>query len=50
MSIFLDQVKLSVKCHRDRHESCRNQKKTCSCQCHRNEELQKILDETGGIV
>ena len=45
MSIFLDTVKLSVKCHRKKHEACKNQNGTCGCSCHRVKELQKELDQ-----
>ena len=53
MSIFLDDVKLSVKCHRNRHDECRNKQGKCGCMCHvvqqKNEEKRKsdiqILDD-----
>ena len=45
MSIFLQSPKLSVKCHRKKHEACKNQNGTCECDCHRIKELQREMDE-----
>lgn len=42
--IFLEQKRLSVKCHRNKHEQCKNISKSCGCDCHRMAELQRQLD------
>ena len=49
MSIFLDETKLSVKCHRKKHELCKNKQGNCGCECHvvnqkNNESLKDLLD------
>lgn len=39
MSIFLEDVKTSTKCHRKKHQDCKNKFKNCGCMCHRVEQL-----------
>ena len=39
MNLFLEEKRLSVKCHRHKHEQCRNKSKLCGCSCHRVIEL-----------
>lgn len=43
--LFLETKRPSVKCHRKKHDECKNQKGECGCNCHRLQELQNQLDE-----
>ena len=54
MNIFLETKRPSVKCHRRKHEECKNKSLTCGCECHivkqKNIDIQnsndlQVLDE-----
>lgn len=46
MSIFLDEKRLSVKCHRNKHDTCRNKDNSCGCECHRVKQLNEEKTKT----
>lgn len=46
MNIFLETKKTSSKCHRHKHDDCRNKSKTCGCECHRVKELNKEIQNS----